>query len=193
MQLSWDEHFHHIVLPAWRAYLGAERKLSEAVCKQDETSVARARYDALREGAAACFFIHHYADLILRARPPWLPDEIADLKGLRIWLSKYCMMLRTNKSAEDVALLGDVADALKHAILTMRLHERDVSANDAVIIIGTGYGELAFGEGKYGGIEQVLVKAKSRTRALSCVVQNVIDAWCRAAGINLPDIHIAER
>jgi hypothetical protein len=91
----------------------------------------------------------------------------------------------------DVKLCGDVADALKHAILTRNLDVRQIRENDAVIALSTGYGELGYGEGKYGGIQQVIVLANSGTRALSSVLQNVIDAWRRAAGLDLPAVGAA--
>jgi len=60
-----------------------------------------------------------------------------------------------------------------------------------VIALSTGYGELTFGEGKYGGTHQVIVLANSGTRALSSVLQNVIDAWRRSAGLALPVLGFA--
>lgn len=191
MQLPWDEHFPRIVVPAWQAYLNAECRLTEVTRAKDQHQIEHARYEALREGGAASFYVHHYAEIVLRARPSWLPDEITKAKEVRGWLSQYCTMSRTERVVGDVALLGDVADALKHGVLTFRIEERDVAENDAVIVVGTGYGELAWGEGKFGGIDQVLIKAKSGTRAVSSVLQNVIDAWRRAAGISLPEIGAA--
>jgi len=63
---------------------------------------------------------------------------------------------------------------------------RQIPENEAVLALGTGYGALNYGEGKYGGTQQVLVLANSGTRALSSVLQNVIDAWRRVAGLALP-------
>lgn len=53
----------------------------------------------------------------------------------------------------------------------------------------TGYSLLHFSEGKYGGIEQVVVTRKDgRQRALSSVLQNATDAWRRRLGRPLPPI-----
>ena len=65
---------------------------------------------------------------------------------------------------------------------------RQVRENDAVLALSTGYGELANGEGKYGGVVQVIVVANAGQRALSCVCQNVVDAWRRVSGMALPRI-----
>jgi hypothetical protein len=68
MQLPWDEHFHEIVVPAWLAYLSAERRLTEAISTSTEELIKRSGYDALREGGAASVYIHHFAEIVLRAR-----------------------------------------------------------------------------------------------------------------------------
>lgn len=188
MQLPWDDHFFEIVVPAWQTYLLAETELSQASISKDSERISRASYTALREGGAATFYVHHFADIVMRARPDWLPNHIKNLTALRIWLSEHCTMLRTEAKCNDIQLVGDVADALKHAILTHRPEFREVLANEAVLVSSTGYGDLRFGEGSFGGVEQILVLGKSEARALSSVLQNVIDAWRRAAHIDLPEI-----
>jgi hypothetical protein len=189
MQLPWDEHFHEIVIPAWQAYLRAEMRLTDAFRANDEASLKRAGYEALREGGAATIYLHHYAEIVMRAKPTWVPAHIRSLHDLRQCVVKHCTMLRNDKLlVADVGLCGDVADALKHAVLTQRLDVRQVRENDAVLALSTGYGQLALGEGKYGGVVQVIVVANAGIRALSSVCQNVIDAWRRVTGIVLPQI-----
>ena len=184
MQLDWDEHLREIVIPAWQAYGEAEQRLTDAVKAGDEEWTRRAGYDALREGGAATFYVHHFAEVVLRARPDWLPCRT--LGETRSWLASHCTMLRSNDLVADVALLGDVADALKHSILSYRA--REVSASEEVLVVKSGYGVLGFGDGKYGGTPQVLVLANSGPRALSSVLQNVVDAWRKAARLELPAI-----
>lgn len=191
MQLPWDEHFYEIVIPAWQAYLAAEHRLTVAINSGSDVASRRAGYDALREGGAATMYLHHFAEVVIRARPGWIPREIGSAGALWPWVSGHCTMLRTDRQVADVKLCGDVADALKHAILTRNLDARQIRENDAVLVLGTGYGELNNGEGKYGGTLQVLVVANSGARALSSVLQNVIDAWRRAAGLALPDPGLA--
>jgi len=188
MQLPWDEHFLEIVIPAWQAYLAAERKLSEAICSAEPHQVERAKYDVLREGGAAAFYVHHFGEVVLRARPSWLPAEIRLPGDVLDWLAGQCTMLRTDEVVADVALLADVADALKHAVLTRRTDGREVSTNDAVLVLRRNYGEHRYGEGKFGGADEVWILARSGARALSSVLQNVVDAWRRVAGIHLPAI-----
>lgn len=188
MQLPWDEHFFEIVLPAWQAYRAAEAALTAATNSGDESAAARARYVALREAGAASFYLHHFAEIALRARPPWLPTENNDLRSLRAWLAGHCTDLRSDRLVDDVRLLGDVADALKHAVLTRNPDDRLVEANDAVLLADTGFGGGRYGEGKFGGAEQVIILSKTGRRALSGVLQNVVDAWLRGAGIDLPPV-----
>jgi hypothetical protein len=52
VQLPWDEHFYEIVIPAWREYLLAESRLTDAVNAGDEQTISRGAYNALREGGA---------------------------------------------------------------------------------------------------------------------------------------------
>lgn len=188
MQLPWDEHFYEIVLPAWQAYLASESDLTAAVNADDEAAAVRARYRALREGGSASFYLHHFAEIVLRAGPHWLPGEAKDLRRLREWLGRHCTALRTDQRLDDVRLLGDVADALKHAVLTRNPQDRLVEANDAVLLTETGFGGGGYGEGKFGGAEQVIILSRAGRRALSGVLQNVVDAWRRGAGIDLPPI-----
>jgi hypothetical protein len=188
MQLPWDEHFIEIVIPAWQAFLAADRRLSEATNARDQDWIKRAGYDALREAGAAAFYVHHFAEVVLRSKPIWLPAEIERPREVWDWLAPKCLMLRTERRCADVSLLGDVADALKHAVLTQRLDLRQVTANEEVLVVSTGWGELGWGEGKWGRVPQVVVLAKAGKRALSTILQNVIDAWRRAAGMKLPDI-----
>jgi len=48
---------------------------------------------------------------------------------------------------------------------------------------------MSWGEGNYGGAEQVIVIFQDgRKRALSSVLQNVVDAWRLARGQSLPAI-----
>ena len=191
MQLPWDEHFHEIVVPAWQAFRAASARLSEAETLKDPDRIKRASYDALREGGAAAFYVHHFTEVVLRATPPWLPSNIASignskqrLRETRSWLAQHCTSLRSNILIADVSLLADVADALKHSVLAS--NQREVSASDQVLVVARNYGEGPYGEGKMGGLE-VRVRAKSSSRALSGILQNVIDAWRRVAGLPLPD------
>jgi hypothetical protein len=79
------------------------------------------------------------------------------------------------------------ADAFKH-------HRPDrpsatVVVSTDVVPIGSGWGMMCGGEGKFGGAEQVVITTKAGDkRALSSVLQNVFDAWMTLLGQLLPPI-----
>lgn len=188
MNFPWQEHFDRIVVPAWQAYLEAEASLTAAVAGDDPLVIEIARYRALREGGAAAIYLHHFSDIVLRAKPDWLPPEVRGLEALRRWVANRCTSLRTEQPSTDIALLKDVADALKHAVLTHNVENRAVAANDAVVTTSSAWGVGRWGEGKYGGVEQVVVLTHDGQRSLSAILQNVIDAWRRCANLNLPAV-----
>lgn len=183
----WREHLSEIVLPAWQDYLSAEHRLSLAMKLGDEAAALRQGYAALRSGAAAALFLHHFADVVLKERPHFLPPGIESAADAHEWLTGYCTYLRTDRIAADVLLLADVVEGLKHAHLT-QVRPFNGADDVALLSIASGSEELPPGEGKVDALEQVVIQVKSGPRALSAVLQNVVDAWRRAAGIRLPEI-----
>lgn len=96
----------------------------------------------------------------------------------------FCQMGRDGPPAKDLTLLGAVVDAFKHAEL--RNKARPVTSIRATVVTSTGYGELGFGEGKYGGIDQVIVRIHGQnSRALSLILQNNMDMWRRVLQLPL--------
>jgi hypothetical protein len=94
---------------------------------------------------------------------------------------------RTGPPIDDVNLLMDVADAFKHHRPDRKSATVDVSF--AITTQFGGYGELRYGEGKYGGAEQTIVTRKTgERRALSSILQNVFDAWTTYLKQPLPPI-----
>jgi len=191
LQLGWHRHFCCIVVPAWQAYLDAERRLSVANRSGDGGAIEHASNEALREGGAASLYLHHFIEIVVNERPDFLPPEIIgmDDAGSRLgqtrkWLAESCFTGRSEKLCMDVELLRQVADALKHAALTRE--NLEVQANDAVLTTTRIWGQGRFGEGKFGGAPQVWILAKSGPRSLTTVLQNVIDAWRRKLGWSLP-------
>ena len=191
MQLEPDEHFREIVISAWQAFLRTEERLRLAVRREvkNDDEVRRACYDALREGGAAAFYLHHFADVVFHGHPTWLPRDLSSLDEVRAWVSGNCTASRTERPISDVPLLSDIANALKHSVLIHKPEKREVRSKESVLVLSGGFGQLAFGEGNFGGFEQVLVlTASGSTRALSAVLQNVTDAWRRAMGLDIPEL-----
>ena len=88
----------------------------------------------------------------------------------------------------DMTLLGDVVDAYKHAELSNQA--RLVHTSRVTVVIGSGWGEMHFGEGNFGGLDQVIVLTDNGTkkRALSAVLQNVLDMWRTAMALPMEPI-----
>ena|SRR5258708_1750517 len=129
--------------------------------------------------------LHHLSDVVLKEPSPSL--TFAKIEDVRRAVGAKCVFRRTSRPVADVELLRDVADAFKH-------HRPDRSSatvlvSTDVVPIGSGWGQMRYGEGKYGGAEQVVITTKhGDKRALSSVLQNVFDAWMTLLGQPLPPI-----
>ncbi|WP_140984231.1 hypothetical protein [Asticcacaulis tiandongensis] len=175
MQLSVEEQYYKIIGPGFTDYLEAERALTAASLSGDNAALEAAKFKALRLASNVATDLHHFAEIVVHRAPHGI-DVSGGEKALRPRVETHCRFLRGDAHVSDLTLLCDVVDALKHSRL--RNSNRMVSDRDAVLVIGSGWGKVRFfGEGKYGGKPQVLVEAKSGTRAMSSVLQNVIDAW----------------
>ena len=172
MQLDAIEHFTEIVLPALSDYHYAEEALTRAIVeKQDEPAKTKARHTALRLGGSATLYLHHFADVMANRPPDGFPNFNGKAKAVREWLASH-----NENAGTDLAILEDIADALKHAILTHRL-PRQVEHAEQVLAIDRAYGSGNSGDGKYGGIDEVWVLAKSGKRTLTKVLTSVADLW----------------
>jgi hypothetical protein len=180
------DHLDNIVRPALRNYLSAEMALNAAHESKDPKAIDAARKAVMRVARSAAVELHQLADLVANEPTPQLPVFI-DAAVARIAVKPHCVFIRTTTLIDDVHLLGDVADAFKHHKLNRRT--ATITGANAVVTLGSGYGEMHFGEGKYGGAEQVLVIQQSGgKRALSAILQNVFDAWMRLLQEPLPPV-----
>lgn len=168
MQLDVREHFREIVEPAIADYEQAEADLTRTAQTGDETALRRTSLRALRLGGSAALLLHHFADIVARRPAVGFPDFHERVDDVRDWM--------INNGARDLVLLGDVADALKHAVLTRRL-PREVEEVGQVLTAGRGYGNGRYGEGKFGGVDEVWILARSGPRPLRSVLQSVRTAW----------------
>jgi hypothetical protein len=187
MQLHWLDHFREIVIPSWQDYLESEVNLSVVAAQADRANLMRASYSSLRRGACAAIFLHHFADVVLRERPPILTSD-AGIASARSLAKSQCTFHRSATPCRDVALLKHVADALKHCELTHGTN-LPVSQTEAVLVATSIHPiELPAGERKEDHSPEVAVLTITGPRALSSILQNVVDAWRRVAGLPLPPI-----
>jgi hypothetical protein len=180
------DHLDTVVRPALRDYLSAETALNAAHESKDPIGVELARKAVMRVARSAAVELHQFADLVANEpTPQLLPFKNAE--AARAAVKPHCVFIRTAILIDDVHLLGDVADAFKHHKLNRKT--ATTSGAKAIVTLGSGYGEMHCGEGKYGGAEQVLVIQHSGgKRALSAILQNVFDAWMRLLKQPLPPV-----
>lgn len=181
--MTTNDHFERVVLPALREYVEAERALTAATNVGDTVSIEAAREAVMRRARTAAIELHQTADVEANQSTPPTPVE-----SIRAAVQQHCTFLRDSVTVADIDLLRDVAEAFKHHTLDRK--SARVTGADAMIASATGYSVLYFGEGKYGGAEQVIVTRKDgEQRALSSVLQNTADAWRRHLGRALPNIN----
>jgi hypothetical protein len=182
MQIIVD-HIARVVRPALRKYVDAENSLTAAVLAKDSSAIDTARQDVMLAARQAATELHHLSDFVLKEPSPTL--QFTKIEDVRKAVDVKCVYSRTTSPVQDVGLLRDVADAFKH-------HRPDrantkVRVSTDILSKGTGFGGGRFGEGKYGGIEQVVVTTTDGDRrALSSILQNVFDAWISLLGQDLP-------
>jgi hypothetical protein len=161
------DHIAAVIRPALRKYLAAEKALTEAA-SQDARAIEAAREDVKLAARQAVDVLHHLSDFVLKEPSPTL--RFAKIEDVRNAVEARCAFLRTANPVADISLLRDVADALKH-------HRPDrpsatVLASTDVATVSMGFGQMRFGEGKFDGVEQVVITKKDGDmRALTSVLQ----------------------
>lgn len=178
-------HFDEIILPAIESYFEAENCLSSAVQAGDEKVINTTRLMVMRTARTAAIELHQFSDRVAKLCPAWGPGHGQSVEQVRQWLRVVHAAAISSDRSDEVLVLQDIADAMKHAQLdhAPRGRERFVDTDKAVLFFGSGFGEFGFGEAKYGGVEQVMVVQSDGTkRLLSSTLDIVKSAWLRAMG-----------
>jgi len=174
-------HFDRIILPALAEYKLAEITLTQALTSGNLENLNVVRDELMRRARTASIELHQFTDFVLSE------GNIVDIGKIRNKLDMKCVFLRTNNKVKDVSLLRDIADAFKHHTLSRK--NTRVVGSSAIIACQTGYSVLFYGEGKNGGVEQIVVtQANGEQRALSSIIQNVSDVWRLYFNWHLPPI-----
>jgi hypothetical protein len=182
-----EDRIDKLAAPAFRDFLAADRRVRQ-VPRGDTQAVEEARTDSMRAARQATAELHRLADAANADRPPWLPSGVTGVPAVRTWVQQqYCRALRGGPS-RDLDLLDDIENAFKHVTLwPKKTAPRRITSDRAVVSSETGFGVGAFGEGVFGGAEQMIVTTNDGSkRALSAILQNVLDAWTLAIGRQLP-------
>jgi hypothetical protein len=171
------------VRPSLRKYLAAERVLTDAQLAHDTTGLVAARKEVRLAARQAVDVLHHLADFVFKEAAA--PMTFPTLGDARQAVLAHCRFSRTGAPIDDVLLLRDVSVAFKHHIPDYGT----VAISTDIVPADGGFGNLRYGEGKYGGVEQVIVtRVGGERRALSSILQNVFDAWMTLLGQPLPPI-----
>lgn len=191
--MTLEDRLDHLLTPAFLAYLAAESELSAAHRRgDDEAGLDAARRKAVLTSRQAASELHQFADAVAEARPPWLPADVKGPRGVQAYVqAQHCRFLRGDP-CDDMDLLHDLQDAMKHVELDPKRRPRppQVTTDKATRVAGVGFGVSRFGEGKFGGAEQVIVTlVDGQNRAVSSIFQNAIDTWRSALGRPLPPIN----
>lgn len=186
-----DERLARFAIPSFREFIAKDREVRRALESGEEELISSARASAMLAARQASSEMHRLADAAAAYREPWLPSELLHKENLqpedvRRWVQdKYCRALRGPPSA-DLDLLDDIENAFKHVELRPRRVPRLVTSDRVIISGEVGYGGGAYGEGVYGGAEQMIVTLSDKSkRALTGILQNVLDAWTLAVGQEL--------
>jgi hypothetical protein len=168
------DHIDQAVRPALRKCAAAETVLTEAQLAGDTAAAVTARQDVMLAARQAVDLLHHLSDFVWKEPATWT-RPFTGLDDVRSAVEAGCVFLREpSVPAKDVTLLRDISVAFKHH----KPKRGAVAVSTDIVPAGSGFGMLRWGEGKYGGVEQVCVTMKNGDkRALSSILQNAFDAW----------------
>jgi hypothetical protein len=173
-----DHHLDTVVRPALRHYVAAEKALDQANEAGEPAAINAARGEVMRVARTAATELHHLADIVLVDTAP----RFGNLAAIRQALRAACVFGRGQTPGDDIDLLRDAADAFKHYVLTRP--SATITGAAAIVSIGTGWGEMRYGEPKWGGHEQVVIqRINGHKYSMLWVLQNSYDAWMTVLGL----------
>jgi len=173
------DHLNRVVRPALRAYVAAELALDAAHKSGDQAAIDAARDTVIGTGWTAATSLHHLSDVVFHNPPAG--HSYPELKDVRTAIRNVCTFGRAGTAVQDTDLLHDAAEALKHYKLDRK--NTNVAGAWAVVAAVSGYGEMRYGEPKYGGGEQIVINTVDGHKySLLWIIQNSYDAWMRVLG-----------
>jgi hypothetical protein len=151
--------------------------LTAAVLSKDVSALAAARQDVMLAARQAIVELHHLSDFVRKEPSPKLQftkiEDVRKAVGGNAFSCGRRLLLQTSCCFE-------VADAFEH-------HRPDrpntrVQVSTDILSKETGFSEGRFGEGKFGGVEQVIITTNDGDRrALSSVLQSCHERWSSRA------------
>ncbi|MBA1143088.1 hypothetical protein [Mesorhizobium neociceri] len=176
-------HWERLVLPTVRGFADAENLLQGYALSADDVELVRdTSYEVLRLGMAGAIFMYHFSEVALErdALAGKIPSG-ATKKDVWQLVANNAVAANGDPRPDDQKVLGEVADAIKHAELTSNqiLH---VAKKSRVIEISHDAPTL-FPEGQPAGVPQVIIPTQSGSRSLRALFENVARAWHTILGL----------
>ncbi len=176
--LSITVHWERLVLPSIRGFIEHE-DLLHAVAAGDDAGLTRdVSYETLRVGMVGAIFLYHFAEVALERGAL---AAVTSRAGARQLISNAAVAANGDPRPDDHKVLGEVADAIKHAELNSPsiLH---VPKKGRAIEISQSAPSI-FSEGQPAGIPQVVITTRTGTRSLRALFENVGRGWNAILGL----------
>ncbi|WP_147395219.1 hypothetical protein [Azospirillum cavernae] len=169
------DYYENIVKTNISVYMDCERKISNLSPSGDSEEMNRVKKLLMAGAYNAAVSLNHVSDYVFEEY--YETEKIAerDIFSFRKYLGKTV--------SEDIVLLNEIANAFKHHRLrggkkVEIIFTRPVRGSDNIKIGKSEWGELPWGEFKFGGEEQVSIHLESgKKRGLYRILKNVESAW----------------
>lgn len=178
--LTIETHWQWLVLPTVREFLAAEDRLSGTLGVQDADVARHAAYESLRQGMASAIFLYHFAEVVMERKA--LTPQPANRHEARATISGVVVGANGDSRPDDHKILGEVADAIKHAELTSPgiVH---VAKTGRVIEISHDAPTIYPDEGKVSGVPQIVISTAAGSRSLRAIISNIGRGWTALLGL----------
>ncbi|RWB32017.1 MAG: hypothetical protein EOQ42_14775 [Mesorhizobium sp.] len=172
-ELALDTHWRRLVLTSVREFMHWEVILVDLYKGPDAGAAQDASYETLRTAMTAALFLHHFAEVAF-ARGALAHIQANSKQALFNAVGGWPIAADGTNRPDDVKILGEVADAIKHGVLTAS-HIIHVPKNGRVIEIS--HTQPLFSEGRQDGSPQVVISTAAGVRSFRAIVENVCRGW----------------
>ncbi|GAB1584073.1 hypothetical protein [Phyllobacterium phragmitis] len=171
--LALNTHWQRLVLTSVREFIQREVVLIDLYNGLNADATQDASYETLRTAMTAALFLHHFAEVAF-ARGALAHIQAKNKHALFSAVGGWPIAADGTNRPDDVKILGEVADAIKHGVLTAN-HIIHVSKHGRVIEIS--HAKPLFGEGRQDGSPQVAISTTAGVRSFRAIVENVCRGW----------------
>ncbi|QPB20204.1 hypothetical protein [Rhizobium sp. 007] len=167
-------HWERVVLSTVREYFRFEEQLAASAKDADAQHVYETGYETLRTAMCASILLHHFTDVAVE-RGAMTSMGIANLGQARKLLADSTKTADGSARPNDSKILGEVADAVKHAELTAK-HIVHVEKRGRVLAISECV-EIENTELNIDFGVKVIVPTQGVARSLRSIIENVVRGW----------------